>query len=681
MKKKLTIILIFIHFCVFSTSAWAAYDGSVVAPSGQTIYYNFNNTTSTITITVPGYTHYWDPYPQPTGSLVIPDSITHNGINYPVTSIGYAAFRECIGLTSVSLPSTITFIGADAFSNCTALTTINIPDSVTSIGNDAFEYCSNLESIVIPDAVTYIGVEAFQSCTSMTSAIIGNGVTSFGDYAFYGCTSLTNLSLGNSIITIGFNVFKNCSSLTSVIIPDNVDTLGHGAFSRCTALTTVILGNGIHYIGDFSFNRTGLTSVMIPNNVTYIGQQAFYNCTNLTSVIIGDGVDTIEAFTFSNCTNLTSVTMGSGVNYIGNYAFQYCSNISDIYMRGSIPPTLCNTVSWANPFVEVPSTANLHVPCGFSATYQNATVWNQFNIVEALPYILGAISVDTLFGIVEVTQAPTCSNPQAVLLSTANEGYHFSHWNNGITNNPLTITLNSDTAFIAYFAIDSFTVSASSNDEAMGSVTGGGIYAYGDTAMLFATANEGYHFSHWNNGITNNPLTITLNSDTAFIAYFAIDSFTVSASSNDEAMGSVTGGGIYAYGDTAMLFATANGGFHFEGWSITPGYQNISTENPLTIVVIEDLSIIAYFADDSTDGIDDGTQAPTLAVYAHDGNIIVKGADGETVHIFDMMGRQIHCINVGMRDCGSNSTNTFSLPTGIYIVKVGDRPAHKVVVL
>ena len=596
MKKTFTIIAIFIQFCAFASSAWA-YDGSVVAPSGQTIYYNFDNTSSTITITVPGYTLYWEEYPKPTGSLVIPDSITHNGINYPVTSIGYAAFRYCSGLTSVSLPSTVTFIGNDAFSNCTGLTTINVPDSVTFIGDDAFEYCSNLESIVIPDAVTHIGVAAFRSCSSMISATIGNGVTSIGNYTFHGCTSLTNLSLGNSIFTIGSHAFSNCSSLTSVTIPDNVDTLGSSAFINCTALTTVTLGNGIRSINELSFAYTGLTSVTIPINVTSIGEKAFRDCTHLTSVIIGDGVDTIGAWAFKNCTSLTSVTIGSGVNSILTYAFMDCLQISDIYMRGSIPPTLS-----INPFYGVPSTANLHVPCNATAAYQNAAIWNQFNIVEALPYILSASSVDTLLGIVEVIQVPTCSNPQAELLATANEGYHFSHWSNGSTNNPLTITLNRDTSLTAYFAIDSLTVTASGNDETMGSVIGSGIYAYGDTATLLATANEGYHF---------------------------------------------------------------------EGWSITPGYLNIVTENPLTIVVTEDMSIIAYFAADNTEGIDD-IATDNIKVYSCGDRIVVEGADGETLHIYDMMGREIQAFK--------QSSNQ-ALPTGIYMVKVGDRPACKVAVI
>ena len=37
---------------------------------------------------------------------------------------------------------------------------------------------------------------------------------------------------------------------------------------------------------------------------------------------------------------------------------------------------------------------------------------------------------------------------------------------------------------------------------------------------MTATANEGYEFTGWNDGNTENPRTITLTSDTAFMAIF-----------------------------------------------------------------------------------------------------------------------------------------------------------------
>ena len=82
------------------------------------------------------------------------------------TSIGAMTFKDCAGLTSISIPDSVTSIGVMAFKNCTGLTSITIPDSVTSLGDDAFYGCTGLTSITIPDSVTSIGSYAFGGWTS-----------------------------------------------------------------------------------------------------------------------------------------------------------------------------------------------------------------------------------------------------------------------------------------------------------------------------------------------------------------------------------------------------------------------------------------------------------------------------------------------------------------------------------
>lgn len=62
------------------------------------------------------------------------------------------AFSGCIGLTSITVPSTVTSIGACAFQGCTGLTSITIPNSVTRIDGGAF-YDTGLTS------VTYTGTK------------------------------------------------------------------------------------------------------------------------------------------------------------------------------------------------------------------------------------------------------------------------------------------------------------------------------------------------------------------------------------------------------------------------------------------------------------------------------------------------------------------------------------------
>ncbi|MBR6589547.1 MAG: DNA-binding protein [Bacteroidaceae bacterium] len=65
------------------------------------------------------------------------------------------------------------------------------------------------------------------------------------------------------------------------------------------------------------------------------------------------------------------------------------------------------------------------------------------------------------------------------------------------------------------------TVSATVNDESMGSVTGTGTFAPGESATLIATANEGYRFVKWEDGVTDNPRNVTVGeSDVTYTAIF-----------------------------------------------------------------------------------------------------------------------------------------------------------------
>jgi len=65
------------------------------------------------------------------------------------------------------------------------------------------------------------------------------------------------------------------------------------------------------------------------------------------------------------------------------------------------------------------------------------------------------------------------------------------------------------------------TVSATVNDESMGSVTGTGSFAPGESATLIATATEGHRFVKWEDGVTDNPRNVTVGeSDVTYTAIF-----------------------------------------------------------------------------------------------------------------------------------------------------------------
>ena len=273
--------------------------------------------------------------------------------NSKVEKIGFAAFRNCFNLTSITIPDSVISIGDYAF-DTNGIETLVIGKNVTSIGNYAFAHCWLLESVTIPDSVTSIKNSTFYDCYNLISVKIGNGIASIGENAFYNCKKLTNITISNSVTSIGeeafgettwynnqpdgvvyvgkvlykykgkmpegtsINIkegtlgiadcaFSGCTGLTSVTIPNSVTSIGNDAFYNCSSLTSVTIGNSVTSIGDWAFADCSITSVTIPNSVTSIGKNAFNTCKELTNIIIGKNVTTIDEYAFEGCSRLETV--------------------------------------------------------------------------------------------------------------------------------------------------------------------------------------------------------------------------------------------------------------------------------------------------------------------------------------------------------------------------------------
>ena len=143
--------------------------------------------------------------------------------------------------------------------------------------------------------------------------------------------------------------------------------------------------------------------------------------------------------------------------------------------------------------------------------------------------------------------------------------------------------------------------------------------------------------------------------------------FTISAISGTSSGGYVEGGGVYNEGEQCTLTAIAYGGYRFDHW------DDNSTQNPRTFTVSGDATYIAYFV--STQSIDDIDDAGII-VYAKDHKIHIDETIGETVCIYTLDGRMVASLPKASEHVVIHVTSS-----SVYIVKVGDRPAQKVVVL
>ncbi len=316
-------------FIVFAALALSAGQLCALQVKIDGINYNLNETNLTAEVA-----NHYSSFLKDT--LIIPASVEYKSKTYSVTSIGYQAFYQCTGLTSVTIPNSVTSIGESAFRkdtlrvdytgnltdwcdiefkiswtknfrlyiNQVEVTDLVIPEGVQNIRNYAFQFCVSLKSVTISNSVTRIGYQAFSDCSGLTSVTISASVMSIGDYAFSNCTGLTSVTIPNSVTRIGSSAFSGCSGLTSVILPDSLTSIGSGAFYNCTGLTSVTIPNSETNIGGGAFYNTAWYN-NLPDGPVYIGK-SFYAYKGTmpanTSFTIDAGTLQICGSAFYNCT-------------------------------------------------------------------------------------------------------------------------------------------------------------------------------------------------------------------------------------------------------------------------------------------------------------------------------------------------------------------------------------------
>lgn len=316
---------------MLSTFSTWAYDFMV-----DGIAYNFNSDSTTVSVT---YTTSDEPSSSTpssyTGQVVIPDKVTYSKKTYLVTAIGYAAFRYCRNVTSVTIPNSVNTICSLSFSVCW-LSSITIPKSVNLIQlPEAFGFCPRLQEINVEEGNNeYCSISGvlfdkgatvllkYPHASSRTSYAIPSSLTTIEEGAFEDALNLVSVTIPNSVTSIADNAFRNIGSITSITIPNSVKRIGGMAFGNCSGLESANLEDGVEVIGGGAFYEcNSLSAINIPNSVTSIGDGAFFNCKKLSAINIPNSVKSIGGRAFHGCNALSAINIPNSLSYIGDYAF------------------------------------------------------------------------------------------------------------------------------------------------------------------------------------------------------------------------------------------------------------------------------------------------------------------------------------------------------------------------
>ena len=519
-------------------------------------------------------------------------SLTSITIPESVTSIERYAFAYCTSLNYVYIPETVTNIGGDAFEEVNSIiytgddsygayTLYHALDEFGFVYADVERtelsiYIGTSNEISIPNTITTVREGAFDNCNNFNSITIeSNADFSYADLYITIDSIKYRVLNKNSIAVVSNNYSGN------IVIPK---TITYGNTFTVT---------GIDY--EAFYNCTSLNSISLPNSVTYIRDAAFRNCSNLTSIIIPDSVTEIGWGAFMGCNNLKSLTFGSSVKKIDRELLADCDSLKNIICRSIMPPYVDydSQILTANGLQEaiLYSNATLTYPkesgklyrkmqpwCNFDTADDNVVVKDTVFVYDTVHYVVN--NKDTLFiydtiqhiisskdtvyivdnnsrSLITATSANTkmgiaygsgvfVNGSKTEIVAIEKYGYHFTKWSDGNTENPRFVEVTSDCSFTAEFEVNNYSVLAEANAVAMGKVEGGAEYAYLSRTQLKAIPNEGYKFTAWSDGETENPRNILVYSDTTFTAVFMAVEATVIA----EFVAQVN---IYTHGRTIVV--------------------------------------------------------------------------------------------------------------------------------
>ena len=473
-------------------------------------------------------------------------------------------FKDCTGFTgSLYIPSSVTEVGANAFDNCTGFTgSLILGNSLTTIGGFAFYGMHFTGSLTIPDSVTSLGEYAFAWCGYFTGSLtIGNSLTTIPVSAFYQCNNFTSLTMPSSVTTIEGYAFSRCSSLTSMTVhAETPPTFGVEAFElvsknipvyvpcgsigdyqaangwstftnyQCIPWTVTLSANpwdGGTVSGEGTYANGASCTVLATPNDNYLflhwrenGEVVSSNASYSFTV---NGDTELEAV-FMNMSNAGTV-IGEGEDANTNlpsHSYWKYGLSQQIYTANELGGSFTiNSISFFNSGEETKTRRyDVYLDHTSKSSFTSATDWvaeSQAECVFSGNVTMRAgmwttIVLDTPFSyngadnllltMDDNTGSYTAAPYMACRVYTAPQSYQAIYARSDNTNyaphapssyNGTRLSVKNQIIFNRPV----YTITATANNAAMGTVSGAGQYGYGDLCRLEATANSGHTFLDW----------------------------------------------------------------------------------------------------------------------------------------------------------------------------------------
>ena len=292
-----------------------------------------------------------------------------------LSAIGRRAFKDCIHLESVRIPSKARFIRGEAFRH-TGLRQVTIPGAIAGIGDHFMNDCPQLETVIfesrLPDTNRTPEAEPFVNCPMLSAVFVptsmikcmqtGKGLEDKGYDREYVYRYIDQYAPAIIAWVCWKAVFPQMTDRIRFADPqvkdicvrwwdrDGDHELSIDEAAAVQSLSSAFIANkeietfdelrfftGIERINVSAFDGCGhLGSIRLPSSLQVIEKWAFLECVSLHEIVIPDHVEQIEHHAFSGC-DLHEVFIPASVTFIGISAFAYNHHLTKVVVSPDNP--------------------------------------------------------------------------------------------------------------------------------------------------------------------------------------------------------------------------------------------------------------------------------------------------------------------------------------------------------